>query len=161
VESGDNWLGRSGSGYMVNQHLQGCSPRLCRLRTIRLASASKYWTYRSHAGDMGPVSLLVSCQHELDFSPLLFGCCGREAGYGPVDRMTVMLSIVSEAILLRCSGSIQICWWLYEMLLYVDRVRYVWSWTIHGLSVESVWRVGRFSPTGCTSIRIAATLGYE
>jgi hypothetical protein len=58
---------------------------------------------------MGPVSIVVGCQQELDFSPLLFGCCGREAGYGPTDRMTVMLWIVSEALFLGCSGSIQIC----------------------------------------------------
>jgi hypothetical protein len=25
-ESGDNWLGRSGSGYVASRHLQGCSP---------------------------------------------------------------------------------------------------------------------------------------
>jgi hypothetical protein len=42
-------------------------------------------------GDMGPVSLVDGCQQELDFSPLLFGCCGREAGYGPTDRMVVVL----------------------------------------------------------------------
>jgi hypothetical protein len=41
-ESGDSWLGRSGSGYVASRHLQGCSPRLCRLRTVRLAPASKY-----------------------------------------------------------------------------------------------------------------------
>jgi hypothetical protein len=33
-----------------------------------------------------------------------------------------------------------------ERFLYVDHVRYVWSWTIHGLSVESVWRDGRVFP---------------
>jgi hypothetical protein len=55
-ESGDNWLGRSGSGYVASRHLQGCSPHLCWLRIVRLAPVSKYWTYRSHAGDMVPVS---------------------------------------------------------------------------------------------------------
>jgi hypothetical protein len=49
-------MGMSGSGYMTSRHLQGCIPRLCRLRTVRLAPASKYWTYRSHVGDMCPVS---------------------------------------------------------------------------------------------------------
>jgi hypothetical protein len=44
------------SGYVASQHLQGCIPRLCRLRIVRLAPVSKYWTYRSHASDMGPVS---------------------------------------------------------------------------------------------------------
>jgi hypothetical protein len=131
---------------MESRHLQGCSSRLCRLRTVRLAPVSKYWTYRSHAGDMGPVSLVIGCQQELEFSPLLFGCCGREAGYGPADRMTVVLWIMSRALLLGCSGSVQIYWRLYERLLYVDRVRYVWSYTIHGLSVKNVWRVGRVFP---------------
>jgi hypothetical protein len=28
---------------------------------------------------------------EVDFSPLLFGCYGKEAGYGPADRMAVVL----------------------------------------------------------------------
>jgi hypothetical protein len=30
--------------------------------------------------------------------------------------------------------------------LYVDHMRYVWSWAIHELSVKSVWRVGRVFP---------------
>jgi hypothetical protein len=58
---------------------------------------------------MGPVSLVVSCQQELDFSPLLFGYCGREAGYGPMDQMAVVLWIVLGALLLGCNGSVQIC----------------------------------------------------
>jgi hypothetical protein len=40
--NGDSWLGRSGGRYVVSQHLQDCSPRLCQLRIVRLASASKY-----------------------------------------------------------------------------------------------------------------------
>jgi hypothetical protein len=32
------------------------SPHLCRLRTEGLVPVSKYRTYRSHAGDIGPVS---------------------------------------------------------------------------------------------------------
>jgi hypothetical protein len=135
-------VGKGGEWYVKNQHLQDCSPCLCRLRTVRLAIASKYWMHRSHAGDMSPISLVVGYQQELD-SPLLFGCCEREAGYGSADWMTIVLWIVSGALLLRCSESIQICWRLYETLLYIDRVRYVWSWTIRGLSVKSVWRVGR------------------
>jgi hypothetical protein len=33
-----------------------------------------------------------------------------------------------------------------EGLLYVDHVRYVWSWTIRELSVDSVWRAGLVFP---------------
>jgi hypothetical protein len=55
---------------MESRRLQGCNPRLCQLRTDVLAPASKYWTYRSHAGDMGPVSLVAGWQHQLVFFPL-------------------------------------------------------------------------------------------
>jgi hypothetical protein len=48
---------------------------------------------------MGLVSLVVGCQQEIDFSALLFGCCGREAGYGPVNRMAVVLWMVSGAFI--------------------------------------------------------------
>jgi hypothetical protein len=58
---------------------------------------------------MGPVSLVVGCQQELDFSPLLFSYCGREAEYGPTNQMAVVLWIVSGALLLGCSESVQIC----------------------------------------------------
>jgi hypothetical protein len=71
---GGKWrqlVGKVGEWYVVSRHLQGCSPYLCRLRTNGLALASKYWMYQSHAADMGPVSLVVGCQHKLDFSPLL------------------------------------------------------------------------------------------
>jgi hypothetical protein len=100
-------VGKVRSRYVVSWHLQDCSPRLSRLRTVRLTPTSKYWTYRLHVGDMGTISLVVGCQQELDFSPLLFGCCGREAGYGPADRMTVVLWIVLGALLLGCGGSVQ------------------------------------------------------
>jgi hypothetical protein len=36
------------------------NPRLYQLRTDGLAPTSNYWTYWSHAGDMGPISL-VAC----------------------------------------------------------------------------------------------------
>jgi hypothetical protein len=39
-----------------------------------------------------------------------------------------------------------------ERLLCIDRMRYVWSRTIRGLSVGCVWCVGQVSPTRCTSI---------
>jgi hypothetical protein len=58
---------------------------------------------------MGLVSIVVDGQQELVVSPLLFGYCGREAGYGPTDRMAVVLWIVLGALLLECSGSVQIC----------------------------------------------------
>jgi hypothetical protein len=50
------WVKKVGEWFMESRHLQGCSPRLCRLRINGLAPASKYWTYRSHAS----ITCLVS-----------------------------------------------------------------------------------------------------
>jgi hypothetical protein len=74
------------------------------------------------------------------------GWLGRETGYGLVNRSPGVLWIVSGALFLWSSGPAQLCWRLRERLLYVDRVRYVWSRIIQGLSVESVWCVGRIFP---------------
>jgi hypothetical protein len=60
--------------------------------------------------------------------------------------MVVELWIVSGALLLGDSGSVQICWWFYERLPCIDRVRYVWYGTIRGLSMKSMWRVGQVFP---------------
>jgi hypothetical protein len=111
---GDSWLGRLGSGYVVNRHLQGYSPRLCRLRIVRLTPVSKYWTYRSHAGDMGPVNLVACCWWIFGFLHCFIGWLGRETGYGPADRSAGVLWIVLEALFLGSSDSIQLCRWLVE-----------------------------------------------
>jgi hypothetical protein len=47
------------------------SLHLCRLRTEELIPVSKYWTYRSHVGDMDPVTLVVCRQQMLGLSLLL------------------------------------------------------------------------------------------
>jgi hypothetical protein len=54
-----------------SRHLQGCSPRLCQLRTDGLVPMSKYWTYWSLAGDVGPVSLVAYHQQVLGLSVVL------------------------------------------------------------------------------------------
>jgi hypothetical protein len=56
---------------------------------------------------MGPVSLVVGCQHKLGFSPRFNAWLGREARYGPADH-SAGLGVVSEALLLGSSGSVQI-----------------------------------------------------
>jgi hypothetical protein len=141
-------VGKVGEWYVESQCLQGCSPHLCWLRTDGLAPASKYWTYLSHAGDMGPISLVASCQQKIVFSPLphwllwersWVRTCGSD-GHRAADCVWSPSS--------RGSGSVQICWWLSERLLCVDHVRYIWSGTIRGLGVECVWRVGRVFPYG-------------
>jgi hypothetical protein len=54
---------------VASQHLQGCNPCLCQLRTDGLAPASKYLTYQSHASDMGPVNLVVGCRQRVALPP--------------------------------------------------------------------------------------------
>jgi hypothetical protein len=106
-------MGRSGSGYVASRHLQGCSPRLCWLRTVRLAPMSKYWTYRSHAGDIGPVNLVACCWWVFGFLYCFISWLARETGYGPVDRSADVMGIVSGALFLSSSDSVQ----LYRRLM--------------------------------------------
>jgi hypothetical protein len=65
--NGEYWIGRKGSGLIWNSELQGGSPRLCRLRTDRLASMSKFelctGAYRIL---WGPVNWVVSCAAETE-----------------------------------------------------------------------------------------------
>jgi hypothetical protein len=72
-----------------------------------------------------------------------------------------MLWIMSGALFLESNGICSNLSVSHKRLLDVDHMRYVWSWTIRGLSVGSVWRVGWVFPTGCTLIRITVTLEYD
>jgi hypothetical protein len=158
---GDSWLGRSGSGYVASRHLQDCSPHLCQLRTDGLAPVSKYWTYRSHAGDMGLVNLVVGHCQELGLRPLLHWLA-QEISWvwtrGSVSRRVV-----------NCVGSpfSQEQWDLSKSICvsrkvatYGDRPQEAYTGrTRTGVGSIHVVLVG-FSPARCTSIRIAVTLGY-
>jgi hypothetical protein len=84
-------------------------PRLCQLRTVRLAPMSKYWTYRSHAGDIGPVILVTCGWWMFGFLHCFIGWLGRETGYRPTDRPAGVLRIVSGALFLGSSDSVQLC----------------------------------------------------
>jgi hypothetical protein len=156
---GGKWrpsVGKVGEWFVSSRHLQGCSPCLCRLRTDGLAPVSKYWMYRSHAGE--PCSMLSP---DVWLSPLLYWLA-RERNLVQTHRsvsrraMDCVRSPFSQEKWL-CPTLLMI----HERLLYVDHVRYIWSKAIHGPSMESVWRVGRVFPCRYTLIRIAATLRYE
>jgi hypothetical protein len=70
-ESWGVWYGKSA--------LQGCSPRLCQLRTDGLAPVSKFWTYRLHAGVYGPIKpMQLVVNWCFDFHYYFNGCLGRE-----------------------------------------------------------------------------------
>jgi hypothetical protein len=69
---------------------QPCSDFLA--HTLEVCKASKYWTYRSHTGGIGPVSLVACRQQKLDFSPLLHWLFWERSWVrtrGPVGRCAV------------------------------------------------------------------------
>jgi hypothetical protein len=159
---GRTWLNwRPDGWYVASRHLQGHSPCLCWLRTDGLAPASKYWTYRSHTGDMGPVSLVACYRHMFDFLHCFIGWLEREHEYGPANRMADVLWIMLGALFLGSSDSIQLCRWLVKGCYMCT----MWDMCDLGPYADRAWKacdvLVRFSPVGCTSIRIAVTLGYE
>jgi hypothetical protein len=89
---GDQWKphkGRAGRVLWLFWGFLCGSPRLCRLRTEWLVPRSKYWTYRSHVGDMGPVSLVAGRPQVLGLSlPLQWLSWERNWGgsHGPLSR---------------------------------------------------------------------------
>jgi hypothetical protein len=158
---GRQLVGKVGEWYVASRYLQGCSHHLCRLRADELAPVSKYWTYRSHTGDMGPISLVAYCRQMFGLSALLQWLCWERnwgGSHGPLSwakrwsREQFFLGVVN------LSNSIGSVW---KVSTYRDRPQEAYAghtWTDVG-SVRVVL-VG-FSPVWCTSIRIAATLGYE
>jgi hypothetical protein len=66
-ENGEYWMGRKGSGLTWNSELQSGSPRLCRLRTDRLAPVSMFelctGAYRIL---WGPANWVASCATETE-----------------------------------------------------------------------------------------------
>jgi hypothetical protein len=147
---------------MESRHLQDCCPCLCQLMANGLAPASKYWTYWSHVGDIGPVSLVVGHQQKVDFAlttslvgsreklgtdPWLsqstwYGLCRKLFFSGAV----VMFNSIDDYV----KGCYKLTTWdTYGLGPYAD-----WAWDACGMLVG-------FSHVGCTSIRIAASLWYE
>jgi hypothetical protein len=94
-------------------------------------------------------------------SPLLHWLARERNWYELADRLAGVLRIMSGALFLGSSDSVQSCRWLVECCHIrgppVGSVRWVYvDWR-----GKRMCRVGWVSPAGCTSIRIAATLGYE
>jgi hypothetical protein len=154
-------VGKAGELCVESWHLQGCSSDLWQLRTDGLAPVSKYWTYRSHAGDMGPVSLVAYCRQMFGFLYCFIGWIRSETRYGPTDWTAGVLWIVSGALFLRINDFVQLCRWLVKGC-------YTWTkWDTYGQgpyanrACKTCGMLVRFFPAWCTSIRIARTLGYE
>jgi hypothetical protein len=135
---------------------------LCWLSTEGLVLVSKYCTYRSHAGDMGLVSLVACHQQKLGLSLLLHWLAWER------NQVRTCRSVSRHTV--DCFGS-PFSWeqWdlsksvndSWKVATYEDCLQEVYigrTWTGGG-SIRAM--LIRFSPVGCTSIRIAATLEYE
>jgi hypothetical protein len=136
-------------------------PRLCRLRTEGMIPMSKYWTYLSHADDMGPVSLVVCHQQVLGLSALLQWLCWEQnwgGSHGPLSLAKRWSQEHFFSGVVHTSNPVDDP---RKVATYGDRPQEAYvehTWT--GVRSVHVVLVG-FSPTGCTSIRIVVTLGYE
>jgi hypothetical protein len=147
---------------MESWYLQGYSPCLCQLRTDGLAPTSKYWTYRSHVGDMGPVSLVVGRQQKVCFAPtaILVGS-GEKLGSDPRIDQSMCYWLCQEPFFSRVVALLNSVDDSWKVIMYCDYQQKAYTghtWT--GVGSIHVMLIG-FSPTGCTSIRITVTLGYE
>jgi hypothetical protein len=88
-----------------SRHLQGCSPHLSRLRTNGLAPRASIEHTDRMLVFMG---LVVGGQQKLDFSSLLQWLV-QERSWVRTHESLSRAGVVSGALLLRSSGSIQIC----------------------------------------------------
>jgi hypothetical protein len=142
---GGKWrpsIGNVGEWYVANRHLQGCSPRLCQLRTDELAPASMYWTYQSFAGVYGPSKPSSWSPTGAYLMPTasLVGL-GEKLGTNSQIGQPVCYRLCQEPLFSGSVGSIQIC-------RRLKKGCYMWTtWDMYGrLSVESMWHVGRVFP---------------
>jgi hypothetical protein len=140
-------VGKVGEWYVVSRHLQGCSTRLSRLRTDGLALASKYWTYRSHAGVYGPSKPSSWSPTGVWLTPpaSLVGS-GEKLGMDPQINQLACCGLCRKSFFSGAVGSVQICrrlakgcyrwitWDMYGPGPYAD-----WAW-------KSMWRVRRVFP---------------
>jgi hypothetical protein len=106
--------GKGGESVMAILRFLCGSSRLCRLKTEGLVPVSKYWTYQSHAGVMGPVnrcSLFVNrC---LTFITASMTVLGEKLGGGPMDH-SARLGLCQEPIFSGAVGFVQRWWWLVK-----------------------------------------------
>jgi hypothetical protein len=143
---GRQLIGMVGEWVCGSRHLQDCSPRLCRLRSVRLAPMSKYWTYRSHASDMGLVNLVACCWWMFGFLHCFIGWLGRATGYGLVDWSADVLGIVSGVLFLGSSDSVQLCRRLVESCNVRGPPARSVRWAYMDWCGKRMCRVGRVFP---------------
>jgi hypothetical protein len=149
-ESGGLTVVKSTESDVKSRHLQGCSPCLCRLSTDGLTPVSKYWTYWSHAGDMGPTnrySMVINrC---LAYAHCFNGCVGRETEVGPVGHSFKLRGGVDSTFF---SGAVNLS----------NFVGSAWKVVTYGdFSQEAYVSCVSGFPYRMYIIQITATLGYK
>jgi hypothetical protein len=87
---------------------------LCRLRTDGLVPMSKYWTYRSYAGDIGLVSLVAGRPQVLDLSLLLQWLSWERNWGGSQAPLSRAERWSQEHFFSGAVVSVQPCWWLIK-----------------------------------------------
>jgi hypothetical protein len=128
--------------YLESRHLQDCSTRLCRLRVDGLAPASKYWTYRSHAGKMSPISLVAYHQQRVSLPPLPQWLAQElwivSEPFSQEQWLCLLLLTTSWKVAMRWSREIRMiwdhrrtecemcvtCWSGYPCMVYIDSNRH-------------------------------------
>jgi hypothetical protein len=100
VERGDRRLGKSGSGMWKANAFKAVAPT-CVVKDRWVSPREQVLNAPIVCQCYGPgkPSSWLSTEAYL-FPHCLIGCCGREAGYGPVDQTAIELWIVSGAFLL-------------------------------------------------------------
>jgi hypothetical protein len=71
---------------------------------------------------------------------------GEKLGTDPWVGQPTCCGLCRQPFFLRRSGIRPNLSTSHEGLLYVNHIKYVWSWTIRRLSVESVWHIGQVFP---------------
>jgi hypothetical protein len=148
-ESGWPSVGKGKESIVESRPLQGCSPRLYRLRTDGLVPMSKYLMYWSHVRDMSPVNRCSRLSTDVCLFPTASMTSRREklGGDPQIDQPMDW----------------GLCWepfsqeqWIRSTLLMTMRKVFT-----YGLSWGHMCCMYQVSPIECTLIQIVVTLRYE
>jgi hypothetical protein len=151
-----------GEWYVASWRLKGCSPCLCWLRTDGLTPTSKYSTYRSHAGVYGPSKPSSRLSTEVwHFSIASLAVVEEKLGTDPQMGQPSCFGLYWEPLV---SGAVDLFKYVDD---YANGCNVLTVWDTYGLGSYAYWAwdaydmLVRFPPVWCTSIRTAATFGYE
>jgi hypothetical protein len=137
-------VGKVREWYVESWHFQGCSPRLCRLRTNGLTHTIKYWMYGSHTDNMDPVSIVADRQQKVGFIPTTsLVDSGEKLGMDPRIDQPACCGLCREpffsgavVLLNSIDDYVKVCyaliaWDTYDLGPYMD-----WAWDVYGVLVR-------------------------